>query len=141
MDKPQISDNVITIPSDAIFLAAVDDFVYEMFSKNGVAKASIADFAISVSEIVNNSITHASGGDRGKPISVKIDIVDDEATISIKDQGPGFNPHNLPDPLANENLLKQVGRGIFIVKSLMDNVDFNITGDGSEIIRKKKFNS
>jgi serine/threonine-protein kinase RsbW len=141
MDKPQISDNVITIPSDAVFLAAVDDFVYEMFGKSGVAKSMIADFAISVSEIVNNSITHGAKGDRSKPVSVKIDIADNEACISIKDQGEGFDPHSLPDPLATENLLKQVGRGIFIVKSLMDSVDFNITGSGSEVILKKKLNS
>ena len=138
MDKPEISGNVISIPSDAIFLAAVDDFVYEILGQNGLVKSSIADFAISVSEIVNNAITHGSGGNRNKPISVKVDFADNEVTISVKDQGPGFNPHNLPNPLANENLLKQVGRGIFIVKSLMDSVDFNITGSGSEVILKKK---
>jgi len=138
MDKPEVSGNVITIPSDAIFLAAVDDFIYEKFGKKNVGKSDIADFAISVSEIVNNAITHASGGDRNKPIAVKIEFIDDEAVISIKDQGHGFDPHNLPNPVDKENLLKQVGRGIFIVKSLMTSVDFNISDSGTEVVLKKK---
>jgi serine/threonine-protein kinase RsbW len=140
MDKPEISGNEITIPSDAIFLASVDDFVYEMFGREGLPKSSIADFAISVSEIVNNAITYASGGDRSKPISVKIEFNSNEAVITIKDQGPGFNPENLPNPLDEENLLKQVGRGIFIVKSLMSSVKFNITDSGTEVILKKNLN-
>jgi len=137
MDKPEISGNEISIPSDAIFLAAVDDFVYEMFAREGLPKPAIADFAISVSEIVNNAITHASGGDRRKPISVRIEFNSNEAIITIKDRGPGFNPDHLPNPLDKENLLKQVGRGIFIVKSLMSSVQFNITDSGTEVILKK----
>ena len=138
MDKPEISGNTITIPSDTIFLAAVDDFLYETFGKKGVSKSTIADFAISVSEIVNNAIAYGSRGDRTSPVRVKIEFNNDEAVIAIKDNGPGFDPHSLPDPLDQNNLLKQVGRGIFIVKSLMGSVDFNVTPTGTEVILKKK---
>jgi serine/threonine-protein kinase RsbW len=137
MDKPEISGNVISIPSDTVYLADVDDFVYEVFGKAGLSKSSIADFAISVSEIVNNAIAYGSGGDRSKPVTVKIEINQNEASIIIKDTGPGFNPDILPDPLDEANLLKQVGRGIFIVKSLMSSVDFVITDKGTEVILKK----
>lgn len=138
MDKPEISGNAITIPSDTTYLAAVDDFIYETFGKRGISKSTIADFAISVSEIVNNAIAYGSGGDRAKPVSVSIEFDGDEAIIAIKDNGPGFDSRSLPNPLAKDNLLKQVGRGIFIVKSLMGSVEFNITGKGTEVILKKK---
>ncbi len=140
MDKPEISGNSITIPSDALFLAAVDDFIYETFGQKGVAKSTIADFAISVSEIVNNAIEYGSEGNRSKPVTVTVEFSDSEATISIKDQGPGFDPDSLPDPLEKDNLLKQVGRGIFIVKSLMNSVDFKVTGNGTEVVMKKDLN-
>jgi serine/threonine-protein kinase RsbW len=138
MDKPEISGNTITIPSDTIFLAAVDDFLYEMFGKKGVSKSTIADFAISVSEIVNNAIAYGSRGDRTSPVSVKIEFENDDAVIAIADKGPGFDPQSLPNPLDQSNLLKHVGRGIFIVKSLMESVDFNVTPSGTEVVLKKK---
>lgn len=140
MDKPEISDNTIAIPSDVLFLAAVDDFIYEKFGQRGIPKATIADFAISVSEIVNNAIEYGSQGDRQKPVTVTIDFSNSEAVITIRDQGPGFDPGNLPDPLEKDNLLKQVGRGIFIVKSLMSSVEFNITAKGTEVVMKKSLN-
>lgn len=140
MDKTEISGNIIKIPSDFVYLADVDDFIYDIIGNAGVSKSAAADFAISVSEIVNNAIAHGSGGDRSKPISVKIDIDQNEVTITIKDQGKGFNPDNLPNPLAKENLLNQVGRGIFIVRSLMNSVDFNITDSGTEVVLKKNLN-
>ena len=140
MDKPEVTGNTIRIPSDTLFLADVDDFVYDVFGKAGVSKSNIADFAISVSEIVNNAIAYGSGGDRTKPITVEIEINQNDATIIIKDTGPGFNPADLPDPLDKDNLLKQVGRGIFIVRSLMNTVDFNITDIGTEVILKKSIN-
>lgn len=140
MDKPEISGNSITIPSDALFLAAVDDFIYEIFGQKGVPKSTIADYAISVSEIVNNAIEYGSQGDRTKPVTVTVDFIGSVASLAIKDQGPGFDPNNLPDPLEKDNLLKQVGRGIFIVKSLMSSVDFNITDNGTEIVIKKDLN-
>ncbi|MCP4582578.1 MAG: ATP-binding protein [candidate division Zixibacteria bacterium] len=140
MDKPEVSGKVISIPSDAIYLADVDDFVYEIFGKAGLSKSSIADFAISVSEIVNNAIAYGSGGDSSSPVTVKIEVSRNEASICIQDKGPGFNPDSLPDPLDKDNLLKQVGRGIFIVRSLMTSVDFNITDDGTEVVLKKSIN-
>ena len=137
MDKPEISGNTIAIPSDSLFLAAVDDFVYDQFGKQGIPKATIADFAISVSEIVNNAILYGSSGDRSKPVRVNIEFANNEVTIKISDEGPGFSPDSLPDPLDKDNLLKQVGRGIFIVKSLMSSVDFNFSSNGTEVVLKK----
>jgi len=140
MDKPEISGNIIKVPSDYVYLADVDDFIYDIIGKAGISKSTTADFAISVSEIVNNAIAYGSDGDRSKPISVEVEIDKNEVIIIIKDQGKGFNPDNLPNPLAKENLLNQVGRGIFIVRSLMDSVDFNITDSGTEVVLKKNIN-
>ena len=138
MNKPEISGNIIVIPSKSVFVAAVDDFVYEMFGKAGITRSQIADFAISISEMVNNAITHGNSSRPEKTVTVKIDIEQETARISIKDQGTGFDPDSVPNPVEKNNLLKQVGRGIFIVRSLMDSVDFYYTGSGTEVILRKK---
>jgi serine/threonine-protein kinase RsbW len=57
--------------------------------------------------------------------------------ISIRDEGNGFDPEDVPNPLEPENLLKESGRGIFIVKSLMDEVEYDFSSGGAEITMTK----
>jgi len=140
MDKPVISENVIIIPSDTIHLATIDDFISNKLAEAGVSSSSIADIAISVSEAVNNAIEHGNAGDQNKKITVKIEFKENDLDISIKDQGKGFDPGSVPNPTDKENLLKKVGRGIFIIRSLVDSIDFNFTSDGTEVILRKNLN-
>jgi serine/threonine-protein kinase RsbW len=141
MDKPEISGNKIIIPSDATYLAEIDEFIEDKLTKADVASSSIADLAISVTEIVNNCIIHGNAGDKNKQVSVAITIDKDQVVVVIKDQGKGFNPDAIPNPLDEANLLNQVGRGIFIVRSLMDSVDFHFGDSGTEVIITKKLNN
>lgn len=67
-----------------------------------------------------------------------VDCSDDEITVAVEDEGRGFNPEELPDPLLPENLLKPSGRGIHIMKSLMDSVSFEFTRQGTKAIMKLK---
>jgi serine/threonine-protein kinase RsbW len=138
MNKPEISGNVIVIPSDAVYIAAVDKFIEQKLDKTGVSKSIKADVAISVSEVVNNAIFHGNGNDVNKKVTVVIDIHKDEVEIVIKDQGKGFDPDSIPNPVKKSNILKRVGRGIFIVRSLMDSIDFNFTSTGTEVLIRKR---
>jgi serine/threonine-protein kinase RsbW len=138
MNKPEISGNVIVIPSDAVYIAAVDEFIEQKLDKTGVSKSIKADVAISVSEVVNNAIFHGNGNDVNKKVTIVIDIHKDEVEIVIKDQGKGFNPDSIPNPVKKSNILKRVGRGIFIVRSLMDSIDFNFTSTGTEVLIRKR---
>ena len=138
MFKPEISGNVIVIPSDTIYLAAIDDFISEKLTDKGVSNSIAADMSISVSEIVNNAIIHGNEKNSSKKVVVTIELKQNDLKISVKDEGNGFSPDNIPDPTERENLLKKVGRGIFIVRSLVDSVDFSFTNEGTEVIIKKK---
>ncbi len=138
MNKPEISGNVIVIPSDAVYIATVDEFVEKKLDKAGVSKSVKADVAISVSEIVDNAIFHGNSGDVNKKVTVKIDIRKDEVEVVITDQGRGFDSDSIPNPVEKSNILKRVGRGIFIVRSLMDSVDFNFTSTGTRVVIKKR---
>ena len=133
MDKPIISGNKIIVPSDHEFLNDVDVFVEGLLRGYGTDESVIADIAISVSELVNNAMTHGRKGADNGAIEVVILQKGKDAQISVTDQGTGFNPDEIADPLAEENLLKEVGRGIFIVRSLMDDVQIETSDQGTTI--------
>jgi serine/threonine-protein kinase RsbW len=138
MDKPKIDGNCIIIPSDTMYLKDVDDFLEDILRQFGTQEAVVADIAISVSELVNNAIVHGSRTNPEAKVTVCISRSGREVTITVSDQGAGFNPAEIDDPLKEENLLKEVGRGIFIVESLMDKVDIDVTDRGTIISISKK---
>lgn len=140
MEKPEISGDVIVIPSDTRFIADVDEFIENRLRESGINDSTVADLAISVSEIVNNAIIHGNKADINKKVQVKLSINPERVEIRVKDQGGGFDPDMIPDPLAESNLLNVVGRGIFIVRSLMDTIDFNFSDNGTEIVITKSLN-
>ena len=133
MDKPVISGNTIKIPTDLKYLTDVDDFIEGFLRDCGAEESVVADIAISVSELVNNAVAHGSRYAPDQPIIITIDKMNGAVTITVSDQGTGFNPDDIADPLADENLLKEAGRGIFIVRSLMDAVDINASGQGTTV--------
>ena len=73
-------------------------------------------------------------------MKVEISKKNSEIEITITDQGDGFDPDSIENPIENENLLKEVGRGVFIVKSLMDKVVFDSQpGKGTTVTMTKHF--
>jgi len=129
----------ITIPSSPDMIAAVDTFLEDWLREKGVPEDTIADLAIAVTELVNNAIKHGNRQDSDKKVTISLSFQKNEVRACVSDEGKGFDPENIPDPLAEENLLKEIGRGIFIVKSLMD--DFKCSCSlrgGTRIIITKK---
>jgi serine/threonine-protein kinase RsbW len=97
---------------------------------------------VAVRESVINAIKHGNKHDSSKQVFVDFDIrpaIDPvELRISIRDQGEGFDPDSLPDPLAPENLLKSSGRGIFFMRSFMDDVRIERATEGGMVVRLTK---
>lgn len=140
MKKPVINGNRITVPSNHEFLPTVDEFLEDILRQWDIDESIIADIAISVSELVNNAMTHGSKAGDHTEVSVEVGRTNGEAQISVSDQGAGFNPTEVADPLAEENLMKEVGRGIFIVRSLMDTVDITVDKTGTTVVITKSIN-
>lgn len=102
--------------------------------------------AVAVRESVINAIKHGNGGDHQKYVHVEFTPLDIRAprgiSIRVRDEGPGFDPESLPDPLAPENLLKASGRGIFLIRSFMDEVALQRAAEGGmEIVMVKRAGS
>lgn len=100
-------------------------------------ESDIDDLSISVTEMFNNAIHHGNAHDESKSVTLTFRQLPNQLEISIKDCGSGFNPDEIRDPLAPENLLAENGRGIYLVRNLMDDLQFNITSDGTEVLLRK----
>jgi len=93
---------------------------------------------VAASEAVNNAVVHGNKSDPAKKVSLDINYKNNSVVLEVQDEGGGFNPKGLPNPLLPENLLKPSGRGIHIMKSLMDSVNFDFTPRGTRIVMKMK---
>ena len=89
--------------------------------------------AIAVTEAVNNAIIHGNKQDPEKKVYLTIFVQEKTLKVVVRDEGTGFDPESLPDPLDPENLLKESGRGIFILKSLMDEVNYAFDEGGTQL--------
>jgi serine/threonine-protein kinase RsbW len=81
--------------------------------------------SVAIRESVTNAVRHGNKLDPGKRVLVRFDYDEPEFTVIVEDQGEGFNPAAVPDPLAEENLLRASGRGIFFMKNFMDEVTYH----------------
>jgi serine/threonine-protein kinase RsbW len=97
---------------------------------------------MSVRESVTNAIQHGNRLDSNKKVDVRFEILPDRISISVKDQGNGFRIEDVPSPLESGNLLKPSGRGIFYMRTFMDEVEFRpLSHGGMEVLMMKKISS
>ena len=98
--------------------------------------------SVAVREAAINAIRHGNGNDAGKSVFVEFSTTNSAGptvlTICVRDQGPGFDPDMVADPLAPENLLKTSGRGIFLIRSFMDDVQLRSAPEGGMEVRMVK---
>ena len=94
----------------------------------------LVNFQIAVSEALLNAIVHGNKEDKSKRVFCDIKCTEDKLTVKIRDEGKGFNFDEVPDPTSEENILKEHGRGIFIIRSLVDDCKCKASDKGTEII-------
>ncbi len=90
-------------------------------------------FTMAVREAAVNAVLHGNEYDPAKRVTASFENTGKSLVIAIKDQGAGLDPDKIPDPLAPENLLRGTGRGIFLIRSFMDEVHFRQLHPGTEI--------
>jgi serine/threonine-protein kinase RsbW len=118
----------MVLPSDYQSLIDVEKLVGTVCEEFGVQEDAFGNVLIAVSEAVNNAIQHGNQNNPDAKVEVKVANQADVFCIQIKDQGTGFSYESLPDPTAPENLLKDSGRGVFLMQHLADEVEFVNTG-------------
>jgi serine/threonine-protein kinase RsbW len=103
---------------------------------------SVHWIGMSIRESVTNAIQHGNKLDLSKKVQICFEVAPDRLVVSVKDQGHGFQVDNIPNPLDRENLLKPSGRGIFYIRTFMDEVEFrSLSQGGTEVYMVKKISS
>jgi serine/threonine-protein kinase RsbW len=119
------------------------DHVSEEFGQTaGLDEDAIHSLAIAVREAVVNGIKHGNGCDEGKRVRIDYTLAGDgpspRVVIRVCDQGRGFDVQKVPDPLAPENVSATGGRGVFMMRSFMDDLHVGpATGGGTEVVMTK----
>ena len=95
--------------------------------------------SVAIRESVVNAMRHGNKLDENKRVTVEFAIQPEALLVHVQDEGTGFKPEAVPDPVAEENLLKADGRGIFFMKSFMDDVKYSFPeGGGTRVTLLKK---
>jgi len=130
--KPAGEQIRLEVPSRIEFLSIINNVTEELASQMGFDEEARNAITISVIEAGTNAIQHGNGEDFRKPTHVTFVKGSDRLEVVVKDQGRGFDLTRLRDPLAKENMFAESGRGIYILRSFMDEVDFRFPdGDGT----------
>ncbi len=93
---------------------------------------------VAVRESVVNAVKHGNKLDENKRVTVWFCCEPDRIEVSVLDQGQGFDPDSVPNPVAEENLLKAYGRGIFFMRSFMDEIEYEFPSGGGTMVRMVK---
>ena len=104
----------------------------------GFDEESTHYMSVAVRESVVNAIKHGNRLDESKRVMLEFTLYPDGLEVNVRDQGRGFDPRSVPSPLAAENLLKPAGRGIFFMKSFMDEVSYSFPPRGGTLVRMVK---
>jgi len=124
----------IEIESDPNNLITIEEFVNYFAKDLGLSEEQLSVLLLAVTEAATNAIIHANKCDVSKLVKIRAEIEDSKLVVRIKDEGKGFDPSKLPDPTRPENLLKDSGRGVYLMKVYMDEVKHNLTTSGLETI-------
>ena len=124
----------LKIESDPNNLITVEEFV-NFFAKDiGLHNDQIAALLLAVTEATTNAIIHANKCNVNKTVTVDVNVDNSTLTVKIIDEGEGFDPAKIPDPTHPENLLKDSGRGVYLMKIYMDDLKYNVTPTGTETL-------
>lgn len=129
----------IQVPSLMENIRMIESFIDNAKERFHLDDDIYGNIMIAVTEAVNNAIKHGNDNNKSKNVFLSLSLDDSLIKFTIKDEGKGFDYQHLPDPTSPENLEKPGGRGIFLMKHLSDEVDFE--DDGRTVVLSFYVNS
>ncbi len=118
----------VMVPSNMDWLSVIDRTIEGLLEAISISEEDANAISISIAEAGTNAVQHGLGDEKSKPVEFVFRVRENEFHAVIRDWGPGFDVDKVlsKDPTSPESLMAPRGRGIFIMKSLMDDVSFNI---------------
>jgi putative Holliday junction resolvase len=128
----------ICLPSNIEYLPLVDTICQAFCVWAGVPSGMSDDISMAVIEAATNALVHGNKNDESKKVRAVFERRGCEVVFAVSDEGSGFDPDKVPSPVDECNLLKDCGRGIYIMKHVMDTVEFEEAKGGGTTIRLTK---
>jgi serine/threonine-protein kinase RsbW len=129
----------LEVPSRIEMVGTADALVDRVATAAGFDDDARHDIQIAVHEALVNAVEHGNGGDDSRSVRLEIEVLPGHLEVSVRDEGRGFDPSGVPDPRAPENHSRPSGRGILMMKELMDEAIFRRSpGGGMEVTLRKR---
>lgn len=122
-----------TLDSSLDSVNKLEQIAEQCAERAGFDEDTIPHIAMAVREAAVNAVLHGNAYDSNKHVKASFETTSDSLIVRIADQGPGLDPDKVPDPLAPENILRGSGRGIFLIRAFMDEVNFRQLHPGTEL--------
>ena len=119
----------VTIASDPSEVQRIQDQIEGQLRLREFEDRDIFSIRLALEEALVNAIKHGNQLDRAKKVRICYGFTTDRFEVAIADEGPGFNPEDVPDPLCEENLERPCGRGLFLIKHYMTDVTYHPPGN------------
>ena len=133
-----VETSELSLPSRIETVAKAANAVADFVTRSGISEEAAFGIDMAVREAVTNAVVHGNEQDEQKAVELTLKSSPEAVEISVHDQGQGFNPEEVPDPTESENILKTSGRGIFFMRTFMDEVTWSIRPGGGTTVRMLK---
>jgi anti-sigma regulatory factor (Ser/Thr protein kinase) len=136
---PDSCSFVLELPSDPGVIETAVAYLVERLRAYAFGGSRLnLNFRVGVAEALANAIIYGNGSDPEKRVRVEVDLSADEVALQVYDEGAGFDPTQVPDPTLPENLDGTGGRGIFLIRELMDEVRYNEPGNCVRLVLRNE---
>ena len=124
----------VELPGCMDFVEPVEDAALAVARTRGVSENEAYSLRVALHEALTNAVQHGCAGDPRRSVRLALRVERRHLRISVADGGPGFDPRRLPDPLAEANLARRHGRGIFFMRRFADAVTFSFPPGGGTVV-------
>jgi anti-sigma regulatory factor (Ser/Thr protein kinase)/CheY-like chemotaxis protein len=134
---PYVRERVeFELPSDLSLMNGVLHYLIERVAGLGIIQPERSNLFIALDEAFVNAVKHGNKNDPTKLVRITADLSTNEARFQIEDEGEGFDPSSIPDPLDPANLFKASGRGVLLIYNIMDEVKYNERGNRLTMVKR-----
>lgn len=128
----------VRLASEVVLIDVMQEVVQRLLEKMRVVEDEVFWVSLAIREAVINGMKHGNHFDPAKHVEMGVSLSGTRIRVEVCDEGEGFEPSDVPDPLSEENLLKPSGRGIFYMRSFMDSIQYRKGGrHGTCVVMEK----
>ena len=123
----------MTLQSNPKHIRKVEPFLKKINHTARLDEIQMHKMMVSLTEAVNNAIIHGNKSNPEKRVRVRCEVLPGWLAVFVEDEGKGFVPGKVRNPLRKQNLLRESGRGVFLMRTLMDKVQFEVGPAGAQV--------